>query len=69
MRDYRVGLHMHVLETPYQQEYAQRFVPGRRPVRHLATWDCSARSSPSAMGLWLPKRTWTSSPAPHHGLP
>ena len=48
---YRVGLHMHVLETPYQQEYARRRT-GTTACSTSPTWACSARSSPSAMGSW-----------------
>jgi cytosine/adenosine deaminase-related metal-dependent hydrolase len=39
-------------------------VPGPRPCGTSPTWDCSARSSPSAMGCGSPTRTSTSSPAP-----
>src|SRR2546426_1123827 len=49
---YRVGLHMHVLETPYQQEYAQRRT-GTTAVRHLADLGLLGPQLTIGHGVWL----------------
>src|SRR5499426_3161117 len=49
---YRVGLHMHVLETPYQQEYAQRRT-GTTAVQHLANLGVLGPQLTIGHGVWL----------------
>src|SRR2546428_9325893 len=49
---YRVGLHMQVLETPYQQEYAQRRT-GTTAVRHLADLGLLGPQLTIGHGVWL----------------
>jgi 5-methylthioadenosine/S-adenosylhomocysteine deaminase len=49
---YHVGLHMHVLETPYQQEYAQRRT-GKTAVRHLADLGLLGPQLTIGHGVWL----------------
>src|SRR5205823_4792640 len=49
---YQVGLHMHVLETPYQQEYAQRRT-GTTAVRHLADLGLLGPQLTIGHGVWL----------------
>ena len=49
---YRVGLHMHVLETPYQQEYAQRRT-GTTAVQHLANLGLLGPQLTIGHGVWL----------------
>src|SRR2546423_8207854 len=49
---YRVGLHMHVLETPYQQEYAQRRT-GTTAVRYLYDMGFLGPHLTLGHGVWL----------------
>jgi 5-methylthioadenosine/S-adenosylhomocysteine deaminase len=49
---YRVGLHMHVLETPYQQEYARRRT-GTTAVQHLADLGLLGPQLTIGHGVWL----------------
>jgi cytosine/adenosine deaminase-related metal-dependent hydrolase len=49
---YRVGLHMHVLETPYQQEYARRRT-GTTAVQHLANLGLLGPQLTIGHGVWL----------------
>src|SRR5256714_3006403 len=49
---YHVGLHMHVLETPYQQEYAQRRT-GKTAVRYLADLGLLGPQLTIGHGVWL----------------
>ena len=47
-----MGLHMHLLETPYQQEYAQRRT-GTTAVRHLADLGLLGPQLTIGHGVWL----------------
>ena len=47
-----VGLHMHLLETPYQKEYARRRTGGSA-VRHLHTLGCLGPDLTLGHGVWL----------------
>jgi 5-methylthioadenosine/S-adenosylhomocysteine deaminase len=49
---YHVGLHMHLLETPYQQEYAQRRT-GTTAVQHLADLGLLGPQLTLGHGVWL----------------
>ena len=49
---YHVGLHMHLLETPYQQEYAQRRTR-TTAVQHLANLGLLGPQLTLGHGVWL----------------
>jgi cytosine/adenosine deaminase-related metal-dependent hydrolase len=49
---YRVGMHMHLLETPYQKAYAQRRT-GTTAVRHLADLGLLGPDLTLGHGVWL----------------
>ena len=49
---FRVGMHMHVLETPYQQEYARRRT-GTTAVQHLADLGLLGPHLTLGHGVWL----------------
>ncbi len=49
---YRVGLHMHLLETAYQKEYARRRT-GTSATRHLADLGLLGPASTLGHGVWL----------------
>src|SRR5439155_27152733 len=49
---YHVGLHMHLLETPYQQEYAQRRT-GTTAVQYLADLGLLGPQLTIGHGVWL----------------
>jgi cytosine/adenosine deaminase-related metal-dependent hydrolase len=49
---YQVGMHMHLLETPYQKEYARRRT-GTTAVQHLATLGLLGPHLTLGHGVWL----------------